>query len=102
MNTPARSLSIQHHAAQPAGWHELWLKEDWWAVWLGLSIVLVALGLWLGLVISNVIGLPAWLDAGFRVEFYVKTGIVAGVLVNVILGFALCARVFAPHWQHLH
>ena len=34
------------------------------------------LALALGLFISNVIGLPRWMDAGFRVEFYVKTGIV--------------------------
>src|ERR1700742_119022 len=24
------------------GWNELWLKEDWWAIWLGLGLVLVA------------------------------------------------------------
>jgi uncharacterized membrane protein YadS len=35
---------------------------------------LVALAL--GLVISNTIGVPAWLDAGLRVELFVKTGIV--------------------------
>src|SRR5260370_13871306 len=23
-----------------AGWHELWRKEDWWAIWLGLGLVL--------------------------------------------------------------
>ncbi len=22
-----------------SGWNELWLKEDWWAIWLGLGIV---------------------------------------------------------------
>jgi uncharacterized integral membrane protein (TIGR00698 family) len=164
------------------GWHELWTKEDWWAVWIGLGLVLVAYalfashssidwlavspkkwatfsqltadfaskgaryaalggtflvlftiagavlghqprqfipsfllvyvlsvainiaGAWdkaalytlepplvallLGLIISNVIGLPRWLDAGFRVEFYVKTGIVllgAGLPFTLIL-----------------
>ncbi len=30
----------------------------------------------LGLVIANVAPLPRWMDSGFRVEFYVKTGIV--------------------------
>jgi uncharacterized integral membrane protein (TIGR00698 family) len=35
---------------------------------------LVALGL--GLLISNTIGVPRWLDPGLRVEFYIKTGIV--------------------------
>jgi uncharacterized integral membrane protein (TIGR00698 family) len=163
-----------------SGWHELWLKEDWWAIWLGLGIVLVgyilfaqgsslkwiavtpakwsnfaqlshhfadnglrylvqfllwlaafsvaltalghkarafvpafvflyilsvvifALGQWdqanyynlepplvalvVGLVVSNVIGLPRWLDAGFRVEFYIKTGI---VLLGATLPFTL-------------
>src|SRR5580765_954125 len=25
------------------GWRELWRKEDWWAIWLGLGIVLIEL-----------------------------------------------------------
>jgi len=162
------------------GWRELWLKEDWWAVWLGLGIVVIGLALFahggswrwvavlpprwtsfnqlgahfadawprylvqfllwsaafsvalgalghkvreflpsfvfvyvlalwvfifgqwdsavyynlepplvalvLGLVIANVIGLPRWLDAGFRVEFYIKTGI---ILLGATLPFTL-------------
>jgi uncharacterized membrane protein YadS len=35
---------------------------------------LVALAL--GLVVANTVGVPKWADAGLRVEFYVKTGIV--------------------------
>jgi uncharacterized integral membrane protein (TIGR00698 family) len=164
----------------PLGWRELWRKEDWWAIWLGLGIVLVAyvlfaqgsslkwlavtparwstpgqlgadllanipryvanfafwlvafsvairalgqdvrqfipsfvlvyvlslaifaLGQWenaarynleaplvalaVGLVLSNLIGLPRVLDAGFRVEFYIKTGI---VLLGATLPFTL-------------
>src|ERR1700749_4011943 len=33
--------------AYPAssGWSELWRKEDWWAIWIGLGIVLVAYAL---------------------------------------------------------
>jgi uncharacterized integral membrane protein (TIGR00698 family) len=167
-------------AAPAMRWRELWLKEDWWAIWLGLSIVLVAylffangssirwlavtpakwsdigqleahfaanypryaaqfvawlvifsialtalghkarefvpsfvllyllsiviftFGQWdkantynlepplvalvIGLLLSNVVGLPRWLDAGFRVEFYVKTGI---VLLGATLPFTL-------------
>src|SRR5262245_22890791 len=153
-------------AAKPISrnWTELWRKEDWWAVWLGLAIVIIGLVLfaqgtswryvavlpprwttlsqlgahfaesWLrylvqfalwsaafgvalnamgrrpreflpafafvyalsvlifivgqwdvanyygfeaplvallvGLIVANALGLPAWLDAGFRVEFY--------------------------------
>ncbi len=167
-------------AAKPMGWKELYLKEDWWAIWLGLGIVVVAylffangssikwiavapakwstfseltnhftshigqylaqflmwsvifsislialgfrfgeffpsfifiyacsivifmIGAWdqahhynlepplvalvLGMVISNVIGLPKWMDAGFRVEYYIKTGI---VLLGATLPFTL-------------
>jgi uncharacterized integral membrane protein (TIGR00698 family) len=167
-------------AERRSGWHELWTKEDWWAIWLGLGIVLVgyvlfaygsslkwiavtpakwsnfaqlgdhfagniwryavqfvlwiavlsvaltalghrardfipafalvyvlsilifALGQWdraatynlepplvalaVGLLISNLFGLPHWLDAGFRVEFYVKLGI---VLLGATLPFTL-------------
>jgi uncharacterized integral membrane protein (TIGR00698 family) len=39
-----------------------------------------------GLFISNIIGLPRWLDAGFRVEFYIKLGI---VLLGATLPFTL-------------
>ncbi len=167
---------------QAKGWRELYLKEDWWAIWLGLGIVVVALlffaggssikwiavtpgkwsnfgqlsshfgahigqyvaqfvmwaivlgialramgyklgeflpsfvfiyvasivifmiGAWdqashynlepplvaliLGMLISNVIGLPKWMDTGFRVEFYIKTGI---VLLGATLPFTLIA-----------
>ncbi|HEY3918275.1 MAG TPA: putative sulfate exporter family transporter [Stellaceae bacterium] len=162
------------------GWRELWLKEDWWAVWLGLGIVVIGLALFahggswrwvavtpprwtsvaqlgahfadawpryvvqfllwaaafsvalgalghkpreflpafvfvyllsvlvfvigqwdsanyynleaplvalvLGLLIANLSGLPRWLDAGFRVEFYIKTGI---ILLGATLPFTL-------------
>jgi uncharacterized integral membrane protein (TIGR00698 family) len=177
MNESPAPASNQH-----PGWKELWLKEDWWAVWIGLAFVFVACGMFargssldwvavmpkkwatlhelqadfatkglrylaqcalflavfttggallghrprqfvpaflliyvlslainiasqwtsankynleapllallLGLIISNLIGLPRWMDAGFRVEFYVKTGIVllgAGLPFTLIL-----------------
>jgi uncharacterized integral membrane protein (TIGR00698 family) len=67
-----------------------------------LSTIIYAIGSWdqanrynleppllalaLGLFISNVIGLPRWLDAGFRVEFYIKLGI---VLLGATLPFTL-------------
>jgi hypothetical protein len=163
-----------------SGWRELWLKEDWWAIWLGLgivaiayflfnngsslrwlavtparwsspeqlvahfanngirylaqflawtgiltvamaalgyrvrdfvmafillyvlSVVIFALGQWdkaftynlepplvalaIGLLIANTTGLPRWLDAGFRVEFYIKLGI---ILLGATLPFTL-------------
>jgi uncharacterized integral membrane protein (TIGR00698 family) len=66
------------------------------------AVVIASLGTWtyasrynleaplvallIGLLISNVIGLPRWLDAGFRVEYYIKTGI---VLLGATLPFTL-------------
>jgi uncharacterized membrane protein YadS len=164
------------------GWGELWSKEDWWAIWIGLAVVVTssilfwnggnlrwlavlpprwtafsqitadlaanwirylgqfafwlaafsaalgalgykarqfvpafallyvaayvifAIGQWdgavyynlepplialfAGLVVANTVGLPRWLDAGFRVEFYVKTGI---VLLGATVPFSLIA-----------
>jgi uncharacterized membrane protein YadS len=154
----------------PSGWRELVSKEDWWAIWIGLGLVIVAviaftqglsfkwiavtpqkwstladvstqlqanalryvalfvlwavlfgvaiktmglrlgeflgaflvvfavstfiyfIGAWdqsskytlapplvalvLGLLVSNIFGIPNWLRSGLRVEFYIKTGIV--------------------------
>ena len=162
------------------GWKELYLKEDWWAIWLGLGIIIVAylfyingssikwititparwhnfnelwahfsghvsqyvaqfilwcvifgismkalghklseyypsflfiyvvsiiifmIGAWdqahhynlepplvalvVGMLIANFIGLPKWMDTGFRVEYYIKTGI---VLLGATLPFTL-------------
>src|SRR5690606_27981006 len=47
-----------------------------------------------GMVISNVIGLPRWMDSAFRVEYYVKLGI---VLLGATLPFTLilCAGPIA-------
>jgi len=180
MSTTDLAAPIGSTPGSGLGWRELWLKEDWWAIWLGLGIVVagyvlfvngaslkflavtppkwssldqlgahfadnwprylaqflvwlalftVALsalghkardfvpafallyavsvaifvvGQWaeanyynlepplvalaLGLLVSNLTGLPRWLEAGFRVEFYVKIGI---VLLGATLPFSL-------------
>src|ERR1700748_2480978 len=43
MNSSVATTGVDGNtnAAAP-GWRELWLKEDWWAIWLGLGIVLSA------------------------------------------------------------
>ena len=56
------------------------------ANYYNLEPPLVALAL--GLLVSNLTGLPRWLDAGFRVEFYIKIGI---VLLGATLPFSLIA-----------
>ncbi|MBI1733295.1 MAG: putative sulfate exporter family transporter [Gammaproteobacteria bacterium] len=178
--SPSDTVEQRPAAPGSGGWRELYLKEDWWAIWLGLAIVLAAwawyaagssiqwiavapakwaafpdltahfsanagrylaqfllwlivlgiavramglalrefvpafvfvyvvamaihtLGAWqyasrynlepplvallIGMLIANFIGLPKWMDAGFRVEFYIKTGI---VLLGATLPFTL-------------
>ena len=182
--------------AEVPGWSELWQKEDWWAIWLGLglviagiiaylaggtikpiavkpatwdsfaalrghfaaqyywyllqfllwalvlgisawsmgwkldefllsflfvyvaSLIIFTIGQWkeagaynlepplvalvLGLIVSNLLRLPAWMDVGFRVEYYIKTGI---VLLGATLPFtliiwagplAMCRRPSSP------
>jgi uncharacterized integral membrane protein (TIGR00698 family) len=180
MSTTELNKPVAGGPAAPLGWRELWLKEDWWAIWVGLgivvagyilfanggslkwiavtppkwttfselgahfsanatrylaqfvlwlvvfsvalttlghkpkefissfvflyvlSVVIFALGQWtqanrynlepplvalvLGLLISNVGALPRWMDAGFRVEFYIKIGI---ILLGATLPFTL-------------
>lgn len=179
MTTSAEPMT---RSASASGWRELWSKEDWWAIWIGLAIVLAScvlfwngaslrwlavlppkwtsfsqviadlaanwhrylaqflfwlavfstalstlgykarafvpafallyvaayiifvigqwdgavrynlepplIALFVGLVLANIGGLPRWLDAGFRGEFYVKTGI---VLLGATLPFSLIA-----------
>ncbi len=182
MSASSAQSNVLSKPMATSGWRELWLKEDWWAIWLGLglviaayllfanglslkwiavtpekwsnldqllahfganapryvaqfalwtivftfalsalgfsardflpafvflyaaSLVIFAVGQWtqanyynlepplvallFGLLISNTVGLPRWMDAGFRVEFYVKTGI---VLLGATLPFSLIA-----------
>src|SRR5262249_10303157 len=67
-----------------------------------LSLIIFAIGQWkqagvyslepplvglvVGFVIANLVTLPSWMDAGFRVEYYIKTGI---VLLGATLPFTL-------------
>src|SRR2546423_15591463 len=42
MNASQGSIPADRDLPQSTGWRELWLKEDWWAVWLGLALVVAA------------------------------------------------------------
>jgi uncharacterized integral membrane protein (TIGR00698 family) len=67
-------------------WVALFLAGNFTINTYGLEYVLWCLGL--GLFISNVIGLPAWLQDAVRTEFYIKTGLVilgSGILFGEIV-----------------
>ena len=44
------------------GWSDLYRKEDWWAVWLGLALTIVAILLWNagGSIKSIAVSVPEW------------------------------------------
>jgi uncharacterized membrane protein YadS len=67
-------------------WLAQLLAGNTFVSYLGLEYVIFALGI--GLLISNVFGVPEWLREAVRTEFYIKTGLVllgAGVLFPEIL-----------------
>ena len=39
---PSATRADRTSPAAASPWRELFLKEDWWAIWLGLGIVLTA------------------------------------------------------------
>ena len=47
MTDPAQSWDESSEEARPKhlGWKELYRKEDWWAVWLGIALMVLAIGL---------------------------------------------------------
>jgi hypothetical protein len=36
-------MAAKAPAGEVVGWSELWQKEDWWAIWLGLGLVIAAI-----------------------------------------------------------
>ncbi len=57
-------MTVSTEAAAPSGWRELWRKEDWWAIWIGLAIVLAGTTLfWTGTSLRWLAVLPPkWKD----------------------------------------
>ena len=37
------SMAAKAPAGEGLGWSEFWQKEDWWAIWLGLGLVIAAI-----------------------------------------------------------
>ncbi len=59
-----------------------------WKAFTALNLEAPLVSLIIGLVIGNFVALPRWMDSGFRVEYYIKTGI---VLLGATLPFSLIA-----------
>jgi uncharacterized membrane protein YadS len=76
-------------AARPntSGWSELWRKEDWWAIWIGLGIVLIAYILF---VIAS--AFITWAMTAYSLADYNKT--VVPVLVASVKDLRTWAFIF--------
>jgi uncharacterized integral membrane protein (TIGR00698 family) len=72
-------------------WLALWLEGASFVQAWGLEYVIFALAI--GLLISNTIGLPAWLQAAVRTEFFIKIGLVL-MGATILFGGILRAGVF--------
>lgn len=67
-------------------WLAQFLAGNYTILYYGLEYVLWCL--FLGLIVSNVIGVPAWLSVAVKTEFYIKTGLVilgSGILFTEIV-----------------
>ena len=73
MNSTVQSAAGDGVSNSTGGWGDLWRKEDWWAIWIGLGLLIAALLFFAG----NSTGLkwiavtPAkWTDFGQLGDFY--------------------------------
>lgn len=82
---------------QPSGGiSELWKKEDWWAVWLGLGIVVVALLFWLsgGTIKTIAVSVPSYdLFNAVPAFFADKIGGLIGLFFVLLIVFSVAVKI---------
>ena len=98
--------------SEAIGWRELWLKEDWWAVWLGLAIVIVSYALFLGGSSIRWIAVtpPAWtgLDelfahfAGNWLRYLVQFALWLAIFWAALSAMGYRASAFGPSFLFLY
>jgi len=86
MGAPLGKFIVAFPVVYILAWLSMFIAGNYSVSYWGLEFVLWALVL--GLFVSNVLGLPAFLKEGVRTEYYIKTGLVilgAGILFGEIL-----------------
>ena len=86
-------MSTNNTKTNGGGLKSLYLKEDWWAVWIGLGIVVVALILW-ATGQSGVLGDLNGKFAGYS-DFSGRLPCVTGIFPNAILLYVVLAVIFS-------
>lgn len=78
------------------GWADLYKKEDWWAVWLGLGIVLAAIVIWAtgSSIKSFAVDVPKWTDFGqVSTHFGERIGSYIALYLGFLAIFSLAVKV---------
>ncbi len=86
MDRPVGAFIVGFPVVYVLAWLSMFIAGNFTVTYWGLEFVIWALAL--GLIISNVLGVPGWLKEAIRTEYYIKTGLVilgAGILFFEIL-----------------
>lgn len=86
-------MSTNNTKTNGGGLKSLYLKEDWWAVWIGLGIVIVALILW-ATGQSGILGALNVKFAGYS-DFSGLLPCVTGIFPNAIILYVVLAIIFS-------
>ena len=86
-------MSTNNTKTNGGGLKSLYLKEDWWAVWIGLGIVVVALILW-ATGQSGILGALNVKFAGYS-DFSGLLPCVTGIFPNAIILYVVLAVIFS-------
>ena len=85
-------MSTNNTKTNGGGLKSLYLKEDWWAVWIGLGIVIIALILWAAGQ-SSILGVLNVKFAGYS-DFAGLLPCVTGIFPNAIILYVVLAVIF--------
>ena len=86
-------MSTNNTKTNGGGLKSLYLKEDWWAVWIGLGLVIVCLILWAAGQ-SEILGVLNVKFAGYS-DFAGLLPCVTGIFPNAIILYVVLAVIFS-------
>lgn len=84
-------LSGKEQHMKGSGWEKLWKTEDWWSVWLGLGIVIVAIvALWVGTSIKGWAVLPSKITGFAAIMADLAKNAGGYLTIFIVLGVVFC------------
>jgi len=99
----ATTSAAKKQTIPSGGWSDLWKKEDWWAVWLGIGIVLAAIIFWsFGATIKPIgLSFPGWSKFA-KATAYLKGNAGYFVLLYAVFlaVFSLAVKILGHRLRH--